>query len=299
MTGRRRSLVVAGHGMVGHKLVQAVLERDGGRGWDITVLGEEPRAAYDRVHLSALFDGAAVEDLALVGVERSHPAVRIHTGERVVSVDREARIIATASGRRYPYDALVLATGSVPWVPPVPGRELPGCFVYRTVEDVEAIKNWAATARRGVVVGGGLLGLEAANALRCCGVQTTVVEVAPRLMPAQVDETGGSVLGDHIRRLGVEVRTSTTVRSIAAGGAGGDGGDGRVGRVTLAAAKQGPGRSPGSGPDATPHEEDLDAQLVVFSAGVRPRDELARSCGLPVGQRGGVLVDEQCRTADP
>src|SRR5579875_1646687 len=113
MTGERRSLVVAGHGMVGHKLVQAVLERDGGRDWDITVLGEEPRPAYDRVHLSALFDGAALEDLALVGPE--HPAVRIRTGERVVSVDREAQIATTASGRHYPYDALVLATGSAPW----------------------------------------------------------------------------------------------------------------------------------------------------------------------------------------
>lgn len=286
MTGTRRSLVVVGHGMVGHKLVQAVLERDDGRGWDVTVLGEEPRAAYDRVHLSALFDGAAVADLAMSGLEAPHPAVRICSREQVVAVDREHRAVTTGSGHRHRYDALVLATGSTPWVPPVPGRDLAGCFVYRTVEDVEAIKAWATTARQGVVVGGGLLGLEAANALRSCGVRTTVVEVAPRLMPAQVDATGGQVLGDHIRRLGVDVRTSTMVRAIS-------GPDGRVRRVALAAVS-GPGAPP-----AEADEEELDVDLVVFSAGVRPRDELARSCGLGVGQRGGVLVDEQCRTADP
>lgn len=278
MTADRRSLVVVGHGMVGHKLAQSVIERDGGREWAITVFGEELQAAYDRVHLSSLFQGATAADLSLVGDEGAHPALSIRSGERVVAVDREARCLVTSSGVRHPYDALVLATGSVPFVPPIPGRELLGCFVYRSIEDVDAIRAAANGARRGVVVGGGLLGLEAANALRLLGLETVVVEVAQRLMPVQVDEIGGVVLRDHIEALGLDVRTSSAVGAIAAGA------DGRVAQVTI-------------GCDGT--EVAIDADLVVFSAGIRPRDDIARSCGLTIGEHGGVVVDEQCRTSDP
>lgn len=169
----------------------------------------------------------------------------------------------------------MLATGSYPFVPPVPGHDAAGCHVYRTIEDLEAIRADAERARVGAVVGGGLLGLEAAGALRAMGLETHVVEFAPRLMALQVDEGGGEVLRRRIEDLGVAVHTGAGTQRIEAGP------DGRVRRMEL---------SDGSV---------LDVDLVVFSAGVRPRDRLARECGLPVGERGGIVVDEHCRTVDP
>ena len=280
----RRTLVVVGHGMVGHRLVQGLVDRQLTDTWDIVVFGEEPVAAYDRVHLSSLFEGGVARDLNLLDPDlAAHPAVSWVFGDPVVAIDRAARAVTTGAGRRCPYDAVVLATGSYPFVPSVPGRDLPGCFVYRTLADVEAIRAWAPGCSRGVVVGGGLLGLEAAHALHQCGVQTTVVEVAPRLMPVQIDDAGGTVLRRRIEALGVEVQTSTVVAAVEAGPGG------RVAAVRVQAAG---GDPPGLG-------ERQAADLVVFAAGIRPRDDLARACGLEVGPRGGVVVDAQCRTSDP
>src|SRR3954447_7351190 len=200
-------------------------------------------------------------------------------GERVTDIDRASRTVTTSVGRAVGYDALVLATGSVPFVPPIPGSDQPGCFVYRTIADLESIKA-AATApgvRTGAVVGGGLLGLEAANALLALGLTTHVVEFASRLMPTQVDEGGGEALRRHVEGLGVQVHVSTATQSIER-------------------------RSPEAGSQLRmlfADETSIDADLVVFSAGIRPRDALARFAGLPVGERGGVIVDEQCRTTGP
>ncbi|MGH9076121.1 MAG: nitrite reductase large subunit NirB [Acidimicrobiales bacterium] len=278
----RPRIVVLGHGMVGHKVVESLARRRATRIWDITVVGEESHAAYDRVHLSALFDGSSAADLALGDPGAApDPAITVLSGERAVSLDRATRTVVTDSGRRLGYDLVVLATGSVPFVPPVPGRELPGCFVYRTIDDVEAIRSWAAGRHHGVVVGGGLLGLEAANALRSCGLATEVVEFAPRLMPAQVDETGGDVLRRRIEAVGLVVHTATTVTAVAAGP------DGAVESVTLA---------PSQEPAATAR---LATDMVVFAAGIRPRDDLARGAGLEFGERGGIAVDDRCRTSDP
>lgn len=278
----RPRIVIVGHGMVGNKLVDALVRRGATRTWDVTVIGEEGRAAYDRVHLSSLFDGSTPDDLALGGpAAGSDPAVSVLTGERAVDLDRQARTVTTDAGRVVPYDVAVLATGSLPFVPPVPGRELTGCFVYRTIDDVEAIRSWASGRHHGVVVGGGLLGLEAANALRSCGLATEVVEYAPRLMPAQVDEAGGDLLRRRIQALGVVVHTSTTLTSVMAGP------EGVLDAVTLA---------PTDDPSATAR---LATETVVFAAGIRPRDDIARRAGLDVGPRGGVVVDEQCRTTDP
>lgn len=278
----RPVLAVVGHGMVGHKVVDALVRRGATRTWDVVVVGEEAQAAYDRVHLSSLFEGSAPDDLALGDPEvTGDPAVSFVTGDRVASIDRQAQLLVTASGREVRYDLAVLATGSFPFVPPVPGHELPGCFVYRTIDDVGAIRGWANGREHGVVVGGGLLGLEAANALRSCGLATEVVEFAPRLMPAQVDQAGGDLLRQRIEALGVAVHTSTSVAAVRAGG------DGAVDGVDLA---------PVDGEGST---ERLATEMVVFAAGIRPRDDLARACGLEVGTRGGVVVDEQCRTSDP
>jgi nitrite reductase (NADH) large subunit len=294
MTKRQR-IVVVGHGMVGHRFAQAAVERGLTETHDVLVLGEEPRAAYDRVALTSWF-GAGSDALSLLpGGEYDDPRVRLVLDSVVTEVDRAARTVTVVSPPSaaedllanpgavtvHEYDVLVLATGAAPFVPPVEGRGKDGCFVYRTIEDLEAIQAASAAATSGVVIGGGLLGLEAANALVQLGLETHVVEMAPRLMPVQLDGAAGSTLVRHIERLGVTVHTGVVTEEI-------EGGDSVTGlRVRPAGTEEG-----------APTEV-VDAQVVVFSAGIRPRDALARECDLEVAPRGGVLVDEQCRTADP
>src|SRR4051794_6580518 len=195
--------------MVGHKLVETLVQRGATADWDIHVFGEEPCHAYDRVGLSSLFDGATPDELCLVaeGFYESCGAT-IHLGERITDIDRDARVVVSDAGTTITYDELVLATGSYPFVPPLPNNDATGCFVYRTVADLDAIGAYAAGRKTGVVIGGGLLGLEAANALRLLGLETHVVEFAPRLMPVQIDESGGAVLRSKIEQLGVHVHTA-------------------------------------------------------------------------------------------
>ncbi|WP_233552907.1 nitrite reductase large subunit NirB [Jiangella rhizosphaerae] len=269
----QRQLVVVGNGMVGQRLVEAVRQRDPERRWRITVLGEEPRPAYDRVALTSYLTGTTEEELRLVPDGCYDADCELVLGEAVTRIDREARVVETSAGRVIGYDALVLATGSRPFVPSVPGADLDGCFVYRTIDDLDAIRERAGAVSSGVVVGGGLLGLEAANALLSLGLEASVVEFAPRLMPAQVDQGGGEVLRRKVEELGLAARLDTATERISAV-------DGGL-RMTFAGGSS------------------LDTGLVVFSAGIRPRDELARAAGLAVGERGGIVVDEACRTSDP
>ena len=286
---RRRTLVVVGNGMVGHKLLELLVERGATAEWDIVTFCEEGRPAYDRVGLSTFFSGTSAEELSLVAPGFFDRAgLEVHVGDRVVAIDRDACEVLSAKGVRIAYDALVLATGSYPFVPPIPGKDAEGCFVYRTLDDLERIREYAAGCRVGAVVGGGLLGLEAANALRNLGLETHVVEFAPRLMPVQVDEGGGAALRRRIEELGVAVHTGMQTTEIVADG------DGRVRRMTFAAGLRG-----ANAVDGDPAPDDLETDLVVFSAGIRPRDELARTAGLEMGERGGVVVDEACRTSDP
>ncbi|HEU4653657.1 MAG TPA: nitrite reductase large subunit NirB [Steroidobacteraceae bacterium] len=269
----RQKLVVIGNGMVGQRLLERLVAESSE--FDVTVLCEEPRAAYDRVQLSGFFSGKSAEDLSLVqpGFFDRH-GIAIHFKERAAKIDRDAREVHTASGQVVSYDKLVLATGSYPFVPPIPGKDRSHCFVYRTIEDLEAIKAGASESKVGVVIGGGLLGLEAAKALKDLGLQTHVVEFAPRLMAVQIDDGGGRVLRQKISALGVGIHTGKNTTAIV---------DGAKGRHQMTFA------------DGTALETDL----IVFSAGIRPRDELARECGLEVGQRGGVVIDDNCLTSDP
>jgi nitrite reductase (NADH) large subunit len=287
--------VVIGGGMVAHRLVEAWCSRPGGPvGRQLTVLAEEPRAPYDRVALTSYFTGRDPVELALGDPALwRDPRVSLRRGERATAIDRDARVVTTASGRTYGYDTLVLATGSAPFVPPVAGSDLTGCFVYRTIDDVAALREYVERLRAGrpdgvvtgAVVGGGLLGLEAAGALQKLGARSHVVEFAPRLMPLQVDEGGGEALRRLVEGLGVTVHVATkTTRVIARRGP--DGGAGTVGAMEVEDAAGGGTRR-------------LATDVVVFAAGVRPRDELARAAGLEVGPRGGVVVDAGCRTADP
>ena len=277
-----RRLVVVGGGMVAHRLVEALRDRDADGRWHVTVLAEEPRPPYDRVALTSYFAGRRPEELALGdGALWQDPQVLLRTGTPAVAVDREARVVTDDLGRTYPYDELVLATGSSAFVPPVPGTDLPGVFVYRTLDDVAALRGWVdergkelGRRVRGAVVGGGLLGLEAAGALQALGVESTVVEFAPRLMALQVDDGGGEALKRLIGGLGIAVRTGTATARLRAAESG------YVGRMDFADGAH------------------LDVDVVVLATGVRPRDQLGREAGLEVGARGGVVVDETCRTSD-
>lgn len=261
--------------MVGHHLVEDLRMRDRADAWRVVILAEEARPAYNRVALSSYLDGKSANDLSLAShTFLNDPMVDLRLATGAAGIDRQKRTVTTADGTEIGYDALVLATGSRPFVPPVPGHDLPGCFVYRTFADLDAIRAVATEERPGTVIGGGLLGLEAANALRLLGMRPHVIEMAPRPMPLQVDEGGGQILARLIGELGIRLYCGIATRSINAGP------DGRVCDVTLA--------------DGTT----VDTDLVVFSTGVRPRDELAAPTGLDRAERGGFLVDDRCRTGD-
>ncbi|MGY2006524.1 nitrite reductase large subunit NirB [Nocardia gipuzkoensis] len=276
-TVARKTAVVVGHGMVGHRFVEALRSRDTEGRWQVIVLSEEQLPAYDRVGLSSYVGSWDPSALALPGNEYAgDELVELRLGQRAESIDKAARKVTTSAGDIIAYDALVLATGSYPFVPPVPGHDMPECFVYRTLEDLDGIRAAAEAAGPGavgVVVGGGLLGLEAANALRLLGLTPHVVEYNTRLMPAQVDEGGGAILERLVTDLGLEVHTGVGTSSIEAA-------DNGL-KVTLS------------------DETVIEAGLVVFSAGVRPRDQIARDAGLEVGPRGGIITDLGLQTSDP
>ncbi|MBE1160695.1 nitrite reductase large subunit NirB [Dyella acidiphila] len=266
-------LLVIGHGMVGHKLLQELVERQV-QGLDITVLGEENWPAYDRVHLSDFFSGKSADDLSLVTPGFfDRPGLQLRLAARAVHIDRQQKRVTTADGEVIGYDKLVLATGSRPFVPPIDGHQRAACLTYRTIDDLLAMREWGAGSRIGVVVGGGLLGLECAKALRDMGLETHVVEFAPRLMAVQVDDIGGQMLRRKIEELGVTVHTGKSTLDIVDGEA-------TRHRMRFADGSQ------------------LETDMIVFSAGIRPRDELARACELGVGERGGIHVDNYCRTRD-
>jgi nitrite reductase (NADH) large subunit len=267
-----RKIVVVGNCMVGQRFLEKLPARDS---LSVTLIGEEPRPAYDRVQLSSIFCGRTAQELSLVppGFFESN-GIAARLGERAAAIDRSARVVHTSAGAEIPYDVLVLATGSLPFVPPIPGCDRMGCYVYRTLDDLEAIRGGASRASIGVVVGGGLLGLEAAKALRDLGLETHVVEFAPRLMALQVDEVGGRMLRRKIEALGVRVHTGKSTRLIT---------DGAVRSHAMRFAD----------------DSSLETDVIVFSAGIRARDELARQAGLAVGERGGIVIDDACRTSDP
>jgi len=267
------TLIVVGHGMVGHHFLEDCVNRGLHQQYQIVVFGEERYAAYDRVHLSEYFAGRSADSLSMVaGDFFADNGIELRLSQQIIAIDRDARVVRTAGGHETHWDKLVLATGSYPFVPPVPGRELPGCFVYRTLDDLDNIAAHAKGSRTGVVIGGGLLGLEAANALKQLGLETHVVEFAPNLMAVQLDNDGAAMLRRKIEALGVGVHISKATTEIA------DTGAGKVLRF-----------ADGS---------ELATDMVVFSAGIRPQDALARGCGLVLGERGGIAIDNHCRTSD-
>ncbi|HAI97386.1 MAG TPA: nitrite reductase (NAD(P)H), partial [Methylococcaceae bacterium] len=270
----KKKLVVIGNGMVGHKFLQSMVNNEALQDYEVTTFCEETRLAYDRVQLSSYFSGQSEEDLSLVEpgfFEKNN--ITVHVGDRASSIDREAKKVLSNNGQSIPYDKLVLATGSFPFVPPIPGHERENCFVYRTIDDLIDIKKAGEKSKVGVVIGGGLLGLEAAKALKDLGLKTHVVEFAPRLMAVQIDDGAGEVLRKKIEDLGVSVHTQKNTQAIVDG-------EQCLHRMNFA--------------DGTFIETDV----ILFSAGIRPRDDIARDCGLTLGERGGVVINDHCQTSD-
>ncbi|HEO9719161.1 TPA: nitrite reductase large subunit [Morganella morganii subsp. morganii] len=270
-------LAIIGNGMVGHRFTEELTDKADTGQFDITVFCEEPRVAYDRVHLSSYFSHHTAEELSLVkpGFYEKHN-ISVLINERVITVNRQEKVLHTNTGRTVHYDKLVIATGSYPWIPPIKGSDTRDCFVYRTIEDLNAIEACARRSRKGVVIGGGLLGLEAAGALKNLGIETHVIEFSPVLMAEQLDALGGEQLKQKIERMGVTVHTGKNTTEITASGSG-------ESRKVLHFAD-------GSS---------LETDFVVFSTGIRPRDRLARQCGLAVAERGGLVINDQCQTSDP
>lgn len=272
-TKKQQSLVVIGNGMVGYKFIEKLTEADQATKYKITTFCEEPIPAYDRVHLSDYFVGKSVDDLTLAAQSwYAERQVTLYLGDAVITIDRQAKSVYSRNGQQVAYDKLVIATGSAPFVPPIPGVEKTGVFVYRTIQDLENITAYANNCETAVVIGGGLLGLEAAKAMRDLALETHVVELAPRLMPRQIDQTGSTFLSRKINDLGVHTHLGKQTQAFL--------GNGRIQALQFA------------------DETLLNTDMVVISAGIKPRDELACDTGLKTGPRGGIVVDNFMRTSD-
>jgi len=265
-------VVVIGNGMVGHKFCDKLMARSSG--FRIIIFGEEPRPAYDRVHLSEYFNGKTAADLSLsMAGWFGDQDIELHLGDPVQEIDRIHQTVRTLKGVTQPYDLLVLATGSSAFVPDISGVEKEGVFVYRTIEDLDLIKAYASGAKNGAVMGGGLLGLEAAKALLDLGIPDPhVIEFASRLMPRQIDSAGSQLLESRLRKLGLQIHLNKTTLAIE--------GQDRIESLQFA------------------DDTRLKVDMLVISAGIRPRDELAKLAGLQVGTRGGILVNERMETSD-
>jgi len=270
----RKTVVVIGNGMVGLRFCEKLAEFDTAGEYRIVTFCEEPRAAYDRVGLTTFFAHRDAEKLMLARREwYQEQGIELHLGDRANAIDRKRQLVRSEKGVVIPYDIVVLATGSFPFVPPIPGIDKRGVFVYRTIEDLQRIIEFAKSSRRCAVLGGGLLGLEAARAAHELGLETHVIEFSPRLMPRQIDEAGSKTLVKRIEAMGVRVHLGMSSKAVH--------GNGSVERLEFT-----DGRS-------------LDLEMIIVSAGIRPRDDLAKSCGLALGERGGILVNDLLQTSDP
>ncbi|WP_201606677.1 nitrite reductase large subunit NirB [Psychrobacter immobilis] len=286
-TENKGNLVVIGNGMVGHHFIERAIEQGLHQQFDIHVFAEEDRPAYDRVYLSSYFEHKDASKLNLVDLTAYELSkVNLHLNQCIVDIDSARQRITTEAGEIIEYSELVLATGSYPFVPPIPGREHPHCHVYRTIADLDEILAIAElpTVKKGVVVGGGLLGLEAAKALVTLGLDTYVVEFAPQLMGVQLDAAGGEILKRKIEALGVKVLTGKNTKEI------------------LSNTARNSDDTSSDGQHLTMQFTDgtsLTTDMIVFSAGIRPQDGLIKNnpeCGIEMGGRGGILINEQCRT---
>lgn len=275
-----KTIIVVGNGMVGYKFCEKFVANEESKNYKIIVFGEEPRPAYDRVHLSEYFENKNAERLEMA--PRSwyeENGIELITHSRVTDISRKSKTITTATDNKYSYDYLVLATGSSAFVPPIKGIEKEGVFVYRTIEDLDDTMNYVAklktegTPKRAAILGGGLLGLEAAKALIDMGLETAVVEFAPRLMPRQLNSDASKSLQTKLEALGIEILLSKATQQLT--------GDSFMTGMQFS------------------EDEIVPFDMLLVSAGIRPRDELAKTCDLEMGTRGGIVVTNDMRTSDP
>ncbi|WP_299682177.1 nitrite reductase large subunit NirB [uncultured Tenacibaculum sp.] len=275
-----KHIIVVGNGMVGYKFCEKFIQKPNAKNYKITVFGEEPRPAYDRVHLSEFFENKDAKALEMAPIKwYSNNNIDLITNTRVNSIDKVAKTIETIHGNEFSYDYLVLATGSSPFVPNIEGVEKDGVFVYRTIEDLEDTLQYASIIQAGrkekikaAVLGGGLLGLEAAKAVKDMGFEPHVVEFAPKLMPRQLDKRSSNVLQEKIESLGITVHLSKITSKI-------------LGKSSITGMEFG-------------ENDRLEVEMLIVSAGIRPRDELAKTCDLKIGTRGGVWVNHKMQTSD-
>jgi nitrite reductase (NADH) large subunit len=268
-------IVIIGNGMVGYKFCEKLLARARENEFEITIFGEEIHPAYDRVHLSEFFSGKTVEDLSLAPKDwYQSNSITLHLGDPVSNIDREKKIVFSHKGITKTYDYLILATGSSAFVPPIPGSDKKGVFIYRTIEDLEMMTSFAKNAKKGAVIGGGLLGLEAAKAMIDLGITDThVIEFSPRLMPRQIDSAGSEILKSKLESLGLKILTNTNTSAIL--------GNNTITGMLFA------------------DNSSIEVDMLVISAGIKPRDEIAKKSGLEVGPRGGIVVNDYMQTNDP
>jgi nitrite reductase (NADH) large subunit len=271
----KQTLVVIGNGMVGHNFLVNLMASENKDQYEVITFCEEPRAAYDRLHLTDFFAGKSADDLTMVedGFFENN-GITIHIGDKATTVNLQHKTVTSKKGLTISYDKLVMATGSYAFVPPIPGHDREQCLVYRTIEDLEEITAAAKNAKVGAVIGGGLLGLEAAKVLNDLKIDTKVIQFSSRLMSAQLDDGGGKLLADKIEALGMSVLTNKNTIEIV---------EGKQCKNKMIFADG----------------ETLETDIVIFSTGIRPRDEIARACGLKIGARGGIVINNQCKTSDP
>ncbi|MEM8939925.1 MAG: nitrite reductase large subunit NirB [Bacteroidota bacterium] len=269
-----KKVVIVGNGMVSYKFCEKIRTLAPIDEFHIEVYGEEIYPAYDRVHLSEYFSDSSVNKLLMAPSDwYSEKDILLNTGELVVSIDRTKKTITTHKGTTSHYDYLILATGSRAFVPPIPGKEKKGVFVYRTIEDLDQIIDYGKKIKRGAILGGGLLGLEAGKALLDMGLETQIIEFAPRLMPRQLNDAGSNMLKSKIEALGIEIYLSKETTQIT--------GNGKLEKLMFKDGTQ------------------LDTEMLVISCGIVSRDELAKDTGLETGARGGFKVNHSLQTNDP
>ncbi len=284
--GRRQRLVVVGNGMAAMRVVEELL-RVAPELYDITVFGTEEAGNYNRILLSPVLSGETpVEDILLNKPEwYANRGIVLHADDPVVAIDRRRRSVRARSGYETHYDRLLLATGSDPVIIPVPGKDLPGVVTFRDLRDVALMLDAARTHKRAVVIGGGLLGLEAANGLLRQGMDVTVVHLLDSLMERQLDKPAAAMLKASLETRGVQFVMPAQTEAIL-GSTGADG----TSRVSGVRFKPAPGADPGDG-------REIPADLVVMAVGIRPSIALAQGAGLRCER--GVLVDDTLQTFDP
>jgi nitrite reductase (NADH) large subunit len=270
----RQKLVVVGNGMAGIRTVEELLGLAPDL-YDITVFGAEPHPNYNRILLSPVLAGEQdFKDIILNSVEwYAEHGITLHMGKNVATIDRVRRKVIAEDGTEAAYDRLLLATGSTPFILPVPGKDLDGVISYRDIRDTELMMEAAKTKRQAVVIGGGLLGLEAANGLKLRGMEVTVVHLGDWLLDRQLDDVAGDLLRRALEERGIGFLLGKQTAAIL------DDGQGGVAGVRFSDGEQ------------------VDAQLVVMAVGIRPNTALAESCGLHCER--GIVVSDALQTYDP